>query len=136
MCQLVNTLTKSVSIRRVPEDVYRFLKDPMNWPKWAINSISEVRPTNDPDWFNMTTFQGEGRLRVCANDDFFLLDHDFHTVEASWSVPARVVANGDGSEFMMTFFQPNTLDSEQFAQQASRMVEGELLTLKEILETA
>jgi hypothetical protein len=48
-------------------------------------------------------------------------------------VPARVVADGDGAEFMMTFYQPPSLGDHEFRTQID-LVDIELTTLKEILE--
>ena len=61
-------------------------------------------------------------------------DHDFHSPEAEWTVPARVVPNGSGSLFMITFFQPPTF-SDDFFDQQTVLVERELASLKQLLET-
>jgi len=52
---------------------------------------------------------------------------------ASWTVPARVIPNGDGSTFLMTFFQPPVLDDRAF-DAAAKEVDIELAKLKELLE--
>jgi hypothetical protein len=56
------------------------------------------------------------------------------TPQASWTVPARVVANGAGAEFMMTFFQPATF-SDSFFDEQIKLVDVELARLKQTLET-
>jgi hypothetical protein len=48
-------------------------------------------------------------------------------------VPARVVRNGDGAEFLITFFQPPGFTDEFFDAQIA-LVDLELAKLKEILE--
>lgn len=53
--------------------------------------------------------------------------------QASWTVPARVVANGGGAEFMMTFFQPATFSDCFFDK--PKLVGIELTRLKQALET-
>jgi hypothetical protein len=58
-----------------------------------------------------------------------ILDHDFEDSQANWTVPARVVANGRGAEFMMTFFQPNSFTDAFFDEQI-KLVDVELATLK------
>jgi hypothetical protein len=47
---------------------------------------------------------------------------------------ARVVPNGDGNEFLPTFFQPPTFGDDLFKQQIS-LVDGDLAKLKQIMES-
>jgi hypothetical protein len=49
-------------------------------------------------------------------------------------VPARVVRNGSGAEFLMTFFQPPNFSDEFFDRQIEP-VDLELAKLKELLES-
>ncbi|MFI6493026.1 hypothetical protein [Streptomyces sp. NPDC050564] len=55
---------------------------------------------------------------------------------ANWTrqVPARVVPNGTGSEFMITFFQPPAFTDTFFDEQTA-LVDTELATLKQVLES-
>jgi hypothetical protein len=65
-----------------------------------------------------------------------VLDHDFRDPdEPGWmaTVPARVVANGRGADFVMTIFQPPELDDVAFERELA-VVATELSTLKEVLE--
>jgi hypothetical protein len=62
------------------------------------------------------------------------LDHDFRDPQASRTVPAQVVPNGRGAEFLITFFQPGALDDAEFDRQAV-LVDTELATLKRVLES-
>lgn len=127
--------TKTVSIDRPPAVVHAFLADPGNWPAWAVVNVLSVEATDDPDWWLMTTPNGRGKLRVRGDAATGLLDHDFADDQASWTVPARVVPNGTGSEFMMTFYQPPGFTDAFFDQQIA-LVDKELATLKQLLETA
>ncbi|MGW7382777.1 hypothetical protein [Streptomyces sp. NPDC054794] len=128
------SITKTVSIDRPFADVYAFLADPANWSKWAVVNIRSIEPTADPDWWQMSTPVGPARLRMHADAELGILDHDYADDTASWRVPARVVPNGDGAEFMMTFYQPPTFGREFFVQQVD-LVDTELATLKKILES-
>jgi hypothetical protein len=56
------------------------------------------------------------------------------TPQASWTVPARVVPNGRGAEFLITFFKPDVLDDAESDRQAA-LVDTELATLKPVLES-
>ncbi|MFI9320121.1 hypothetical protein ACIGXI_10115 [Kitasatospora aureofaciens] len=126
--------TKTVSIRRPVAEVFAFLADPANWPAWAVVNVKAVEPTDDPDWWLMTTPRGLAKLRIRGNAELGILDHDYVEDQASWQVPARVVANGTGAEFMITFFQPPTFTDASFDEQIA-LVDTELATLKRILET-
>jgi hypothetical protein len=57
---------------------------------------------------------------------------DFVDPQASWTVPARVIGNGGGSEFMITFQPPGFADT--FFDEQIKLVDIELAKLKELLE--
>ncbi|MER8187782.1 SRPBCC family protein [Kitasatospora sp. NPDC094015] len=127
------SITKTVTIERPAREVFDYLADPANWPAWAVVNVQAIEPTDDPDWWLMDTPHGPARLRIRGNAELGLLDHDYVEEKASWQVPARVVANGTGTEFMMTFFRPPAFSEEFFDQQVA-LADTELATLKRILE--
>lgn len=127
------SITKSVDLCVTPERAWGYLSDPINWPKWAIVNMKSVRPRLD-GWYEMETRQGKGQLRMQANKALGSLDHIWKDPQASWTVPARVVPNGEGCTFMMTFFQPSVLSDAEFEAAASE-VDKEMSKLKEILES-
>ncbi|ANP51516.1 hypothetical protein J2Z21_002649 [Streptomyces griseochromogenes] len=128
------SVTKTVSIDRPYAQVYAFLADPANWPKWAVVNIRSIEPTDDPDRWRMSTPLGPAELGLRPNAEFGILDHDYVDDTASWRVPARVVPNGDGAEFMITFYRPSTLTEAVFKEQTD-LVDTELAALKKVLET-
>ncbi|MFF4185085.1 hypothetical protein ACFYZ9_17975 [Streptomyces sp. NPDC001691] len=128
------SVTKTVTIERPVADVVAFLADAANWPAWAIVNVKAIEATDDPDWWLMATPHGPAKLRIRGNAEFGILDHDYVEDQASWQVPARVVANGSGCEFMMTFFQPPAFTDAYFDQQVA-LVDTELATLKRLMET-
>lgn len=130
--KLSRSVTKSVDLHVSPERAFGFLNNPENWPKWAIVNMKSVKQATG-GWYDTETRQGNGQLKILSNKSLGLLDHVWKDPQASWTVPARVVPNGDGSTFMMTFFQPHALDDEAF-DAAAKEVETELAKLKEILE--
>ncbi|MFF1643521.1 SRPBCC family protein [Streptomyces sp. NPDC058246] len=127
------SVTKTVSIDRPVADVFAFLADAANWSRWAVVNIQTIEPTDEPDWWLMTTPHGPARLRIRGQAEFGILDHDYVEDMASWQVPARVVPNGTGSEFMITFFQPPAFTDAFFDAQTA-LVDTELATLKQVLE--
>ncbi len=127
------SLTKSVAIDRPAKDVFAYLADASNWPQWSVVNVLAVEAATDPDHWQITTPRGNGELRIRADAATGLLDHDFSDPQAAWTVPARVLQNGRGAEFLMTFFQPAALGDAEFDRQAS-LIDTELATLKKVLE--
>jgi hypothetical protein len=111
-------ITKTVSIDAPVERVFAYLANAQNWPQRAIVNVKAVNPRDD-DWWDMTIPVGSAKLRIRAMQEYGILDHDFEAPDASWSVPARVVPNGNGSEFMITFFQPPHFTGAFFDEQVS-----------------
>lgn len=130
---ILNSITKTVSIAAPVSKVFEFLANPANWSQWAIVNVKSIKP-GEGEWWEMQTPVGQAKLRLRPDASLGTLDHDFEAPDASWTVPARVVANGDGSEFMMTFFQPPAFAKDFFEQQIS-LVDRELAKLKELMES-
>ena len=129
------SVTKSVRIACEPRAAFDFLADLGNWPRWAVVNVKSTRRSDDPHWWDMVTPHGAARLRMRADARHFILDHDFVDPQARWTVPARVIANGEGAEFMITFFQPPSFTDAFFDEQIA-LVDIELAKLKALLETA
>ena len=131
----IRSVTKTVRIACDPETAFAFLADLGNWPRCAVVNVKSTLRSEDPEWWDMITPRGTARLRMRADARHGILDHDFVDPQASWTVPARVIANGSGAEFMITFFQPPGFTDTFFVEQIN-LVDIELMKLKEILETA
>lgn len=124
----------SIYIDRSPGAVYAFASDPENLPRWAAGlASSEVRRHGD-HWLVDAPF-GRVQLRFTERNDFGIMDHDV-TLDSGVTVhnPMRVVANGDGSEFIFTLFRQPSMSDEQFANDQAA-VENDLATLKSLLES-
>lgn len=129
------SITKTVRLDCDVDTAFAFLANAGNWPKWAIVNVKSTIPTKDPDWWDMTTPHGAARLRIRADARYGILDHDFVDGQASWTVPARIVPNRTGAEFMITFFQPPSFGDAFFEAQIE-LVDLELAQLKRVLESA
>ncbi|MFB7052707.1 SRPBCC family protein [Streptomyces vinaceus] len=127
------SVTKTVTIDRPVAAVFAFLSDAANWPAWAVVNVRAIEPADEEGWWLMDTPNGAARLHIRGNAQLGILDHDYVDEQASWQVPARVVPNGEGCEFMMTFFQPPTFADTFFDEQIA-LVDIELAELKKILE--
>jgi hypothetical protein len=131
--RLARSAMKSIDIRAPFEKAYSFVADPLNWPRFSIVNLRSVTPGDD-GWFTTITRFGEGRLKLHAAKDFGIFDHTWKDAQACWTIPARVVPNGDGVTVMLTLFQPPNLSDDQF-NEAMKGMDLELNTLRKILES-
>lgn len=131
---ITRSVTKSIDIQAPVAATYSFLADPLNWPRWAVVNMRSVSPGKD-GWYNTVTRFGNGQLRMNADEKTGLLDHTWKDPQATWTVPARVVPNGEGATFIITIFQPAAMSDDQF-EGAMKEMDVELARLKELLEDA
>ena len=129
---VARSAVKHVDIEASTEKVYDFLADPMNWPKYAVVNLRSVAPGQN-GWFKAVTKFGQGEIKVNGRKELGILDHVWKDPQASWTVYARVVPNGEGATVMMTLFQPPVMTGAQF-DAAMKEMDVEMAKLKEILE--
>ena len=128
------SVTKTVTIDRPATEVHAFLADARNWPRWAVVNILAVEPGDDPPWWRITTPDGFADFRLRADAATGVVDHDFRDDTGDiGTVPARVVANGRGADFLMTVTQPAEV-GDAFFDELMGAVDTELATLKAVLE--
>ena len=125
--------TVSVFIRRPPADVYDFVSEARNLPRWATAFVRSVRPENGA-WI-IDTPLGEMGLRFVERNTLGVLDHLVTLASGDVSLnPMRVLPNGEGSEVIFTLFQASDMSDLQFVEDVAS-VEGDLRTLKQVLES-
>lgn len=124
-------ITKTISIDAPVRKVFDFLANPENGHSWAVDAIERY----DGEWWEATFPAGSVLLRPRPNATFGTLDHDFDADDISWTVAARVVPNGTGSELMVTCMQLRGWSREAFEEQLVLVVDR-LERLKKLLETA
>jgi hypothetical protein len=120
-------------IARPVGEVYTFLADPRNYPKWAAVIESTFRQIGPSEWEAETEF-GPRLIRFSARNEFGVLDHAvYRRGDEPLMMPLRVVANGDGCELVFIFYRrPGTTD-EQY-RSAIEWVTTDFLTLRTLLE--
>jgi len=124
--------TQSVTINAHPRNVVAFVGDGTNLPRWAIGFAKAVR-RDDKRWI-VTTAQGDVPTTIAVDESHGTVDfHMEPAPEVKAAAYARVVPNGQGSEFMFTHFQhPGTPDA--VFDQLVTAVGHELVALKASLE--
>ena len=122
----------SITIDAPVERVYVFTADPNNIPKWAAGLGRSIRRENER-WV-VETPEGEATVDFALSNAFGVLDHTV-TLPGGEKVylPIRVVANGAGSEIVITLFQTPKMSDVEFERDAG-MVAADLRTLKRLLE--
>jgi hypothetical protein len=126
--------TLSVSIGRRPGEVYAFVREMRNLPRWAKGLCKAVRQVAGR-WM-VETPEGEVEFAFVKENELGVLDHVANVspgVEVY--VPMRVVANAEGSEVTLTVFRMEGMTDEAFARDVG-MVERDLAGLKAMLEQA
>jgi carbon monoxide dehydrogenase subunit G len=130
--KISRSVVKSVDIKASKSKVFAFLADPMNWPQWVVVNLKSIEQAGE-GLFKMTTKHGVGNLKMHLNEKLGIFDHTWSDSQASWTVPARVVSNGEGATVMITVFQPQNMNATQFDITMKEM-DIEMAKLKEILD--
>jgi hypothetical protein len=132
MTERVEAKHVTVSISRSPADVYAFVGNGENLPRWASGVGHQAEHSNG-EWL-VDGPLGKARLRFAPTNALGVLDHDV-TLPNGQSVhnPLRVVPNGTGSELTFTVFRLPGTSAEAFAKDAST-VQGDLERVKALLE--
>jgi len=122
----------SVSIDRPSREVYDFVSNPANLPRWASGigaSIEQVKG----EWVAQTP-NGPVEVRFAPRNNLGVLDH-YVTLPtgAVIYVPLRVIPNGSGSELTFTLFRQPDMTDQKF-QEDAEWVLRDLTKLRDILE--
>jgi hypothetical protein len=124
--------TLGVSIARPPGDVYDYLADPRNFPRWS-KFLTGMR--RDGETWIATTPNGEVKMRFAPPNELGVLDHWVSPKpDVTIYVPLRVLPNGDGSEVTFSVFRQLAMTDAEFAEDMD-MVRRDLESLKQTIET-
>jgi hypothetical protein len=123
----------SVTIPRRPAEVYEFVADARNLPRWAAG-LARSQVTRDGEAWIADSPLGRVRVRFAPRNPFGVLDHDV-TLDSGVTVhnPMRVMPHGEGSEFVFTLIRQPGMSDAEFARDRAA-VERDLNTLKDLLE--
>lgn len=122
----------SVPIDRVPADVYAFVSNPANLPRWATGLGDSMTNVNG-EWIADAPM-GKVKIRFADKNEFGILDHEVVLESgAKFLNPMRVIANGKGSEIIFTLIRQPDMSDAKFAEDA-QWVERDLMKLKGLLE--
>jgi len=132
MPSLLVTRIISVSIDRPSREVYDFVSNPANLPRWASGLGKSIKNVNG-EWVAETS-NGPVEVRFAPRNNLGVLDH-YVTLPtgAVIYVPLRVIPNGSGSELTFTLFRQPDMTDQKF-QEDAEWVLRDLTKLRDILE--
>jgi hypothetical protein len=124
----------SVSIGRPAEQVYRYVTEPANLPRWAAGLSGSIQRVGD-DWIADSPM-GPVRVAFVPVNEFGVADHDV-TLPSGETVrnPMRVLPDGDSScDVVFTVRRRPEQSAAEFEADAAA-VERDLASLRALLET-
>ena len=123
----------SIGIDRPLAEVYAFLAEPGNFPKWASGLGASFRHIAGTDW-QVDTPEGPMIVRFSERNAFGVLDHTLLPEKgAAMPNPMRVFANGEGSEVVFSLLRRPGMSDADFERDAA-WVTRDLQALKALLE--
>ena len=132
MIELFEVRHVTVSILRSPADVYAFVANGANLPRWA-SGLGHTAVASADEWL-LDGPLGRVRVRFAALNELGVLDHDV-VLPTGQTVhnPLRVVPNCKGSELTFALFRLPGVSPEKFVED-TQWVERDLTRLKTLLE--
>lgn len=131
---MLSSHTLSLAIPRNWVDLYETIWKPEFFPKWA-SGLSQTALEPDGNRWKGTGPQGPVKIRFTEHNPYCIMDH---YVDNGYSkeifVPMRIVANGTGSQLLLTVFRQPLVSDDRFAQELAA-VERDLQTLLRLLTT-
>lgn len=128
----MKSATLSVAISAAPQEVFDFVSNLQNMPLWAVNYCQGARQERGR-WLVTTPF-GEIETTVEANAEYGIVDFHSHSApNVDVLTPTRVVLNGEGAEYIFTFFQDPGMSDQEF-QAGQKSLHEELNLLKRLIE--
>jgi hypothetical protein len=122
--------TRSITIAAPPREVLRFVADPRNLPRWAPGFAPAVLE-REGRWF-VSGERGEFEIVVLASDELGTFDL-WPAADARRGIRTRVIANGDGSEYVLTILMQDDVDEAAVTGQIE-VIEQELGAVRELME--
>lgn len=114
MQQLLEAKTVSVSINRPWQDLYEEIWQPTCFPAWA-SGLSDASLEKDGDIWRAQGPDGPVTIRFTGHNQYGVMDHYVDVGNGlEVYIPLRVIANGRGSEVMLTLFRQPGMSEEKF----------------------
>jgi hypothetical protein len=114
--------TQAITIPASFEEVFGFLAEPENLPKWAVGFARGIRREGE-DWI-VQTAHGDVTVRVVADAARGTIDFHMSVAPGVEAVAySRLVRNGTGAEYVFTQFQVPGMSDNAFNGQRKALAE-------------
>ena len=123
--------TRTITITAPATTVHRFVSDPANLPRWAPDFASHIREENGR-WL-VETPRGEAEIVVSGSVEQGTVDVRA-AADPRPRVCSRVIASGEGSEYLFTQFFPRDAGEPAVSEQMT-IVEEELQAVRDLCES-
>jgi hypothetical protein len=122
----------STYIERPAAEVYAYVVNPANLPKWAAGLSGSIEQ-RDGRWFAESPM-GEVEVTFAPENPYFVLDHEVKLSDGTtFNNPMRVIGHGTGCEVVFTLLRrPDQSDGDYEADATA--IRTDLATLKKLLE--
>jgi uncharacterized protein YndB with AHSA1/START domain len=121
-------------IAATPQQVYEFVADAGNLPKWAAG-LAQSEITREGDNLFVESPMGRVTVTFAPRNEYGVVDHDVRLPSGEVVTnPVRIIAHPDGAEIVFTVRQLGLTD-EEFDRDATTVGE-DLDTLKRLIEGA
>src|SRR3954454_4056324 len=128
----IRSVTSSISIQAPPSAVLDLVGDATTLPRWGPGFAQAVRAQGQ-HWV-VHTAAGEAMLDLLVSRERGTVDI-VSVDQPDRGVFTRVLANGDGSEYLFTQFFPDSATDAEVQTQVA-VVEGELETVRRLATQA
>ena len=126
--------TLSIAINRPWRELYEAIWRPEAFPNWA-SGLSKSRLEPDGDAWKADGPEGPIRIRFTAHNPFGVMDHYVDTGSGPpIYIPLRIIANGDGTEVLLTLFRQPGMTAVRF-QADIEWVRRDLLAVQALAAT-
>jgi hypothetical protein len=122
--------TRSITIAAAPAVVLRFVADPANLPRWAPAFARSVKHRGGR-WF-VSGDRGEFEIVVVASTELGTFDL-WPASDPRRGIRTRVIANGDGSEYVFTLLLDDDIDDAARAAQVE-VIGQELRAVRDVVQ--
>lgn len=123
----------SVHVDRPVSDVYAFVSNPANLPRWAPGLGTSVVRENGA-WF-VDTPDGRAQVTFAPANDLGVLDHHVLTPTGDTVyMPVRAIADDDGCEVVFTVRRAPGMTDAEYDRDLSTVTE-DLHLLKQVVES-
>jgi hypothetical protein len=124
---MIRTRTISFEVNKMASDAFDAI---LTLPSKIIPDAK----INSDGWWSFIGPYGRSKLKFHENKSLGILDHQYVDEESTWSIPMRIISNGNLSEIIITLKKPEQLSDLQFDERVSK-ISSIVTSMKHILES-